>query len=36
MSDQHSHGHGPAYHVASLTMYFGVFIALMVLTAVTV
>ena len=34
-SDQH-HGHAPTHHVASLAMYFSVFIALMVLTAVTV
>lgn len=29
-------GHAPGHHVSSLTMYFGVFFALMILTVVTV
>lgn len=29
-------GHKPAHHVSSLTMYFGVFFALMIMTVVTV
>ena len=36
MNDRTYHGHGPTHHVSSLAMYFGVFIALMVLTALTV
>jgi cytochrome c oxidase subunit 4 len=32
----HAHGHGPAHAPSSLVMYFGVFIALMVLTVLTV
>ena len=35
-SDSHHHGPEPAHHVSSLGMYFGVFFALMVLTALTV
>lgn len=34
-SNQH-HGRAPTHHVSSLAMYFGVFIALMILTAITV
>ena len=32
----HSEGHGPKHEPSSLIMYFGVFIALMVLTVLTV
>ena len=35
-TDRDHHGHRPAHHVASLGMYFGVFIALLVLTVLTV
>ena len=34
--DQEHHKHAPEHHVASLGMYFGIFIALMVLTVLTV
>jgi cytochrome c oxidase subunit IV len=35
-SDSTHHGPEPAHHASSLVMYFGVFLALMVLTAITV
>jgi cytochrome c oxidase subunit IV len=35
-TDREEHGHRPAHHMASLAMYFGVFLALMVLTVLTV
>ena len=35
-TDSSHHGPTPAHHVSSLAMYFGVFLALMVLTAITV
>ena len=35
-TDRQDHGHAPAHHASSLAMYFGIFLALMVLTVLTV